>query len=505
MLKNTWHIKKHKIIIYKLFYKYIKVIYLYYLMKVLLFIFTILPFINCLVCPETYSSYGKTDCGYVGINQNECISKGCCWQPTSDNSPYCTYPNEFIKNNYYNPNLNSSVPFLNEEIITFFNYFILNIDINSTGSVAAAPDLNTPGGSYFYHWARDGGLTIDTLQFYTNSTFSYKFSNDYAKWIKNIQSKADPNNIDIRIEPKYIIPSGTAYTGSWCRPQNDGPGLQAIALINSAISTDITWPIIKYNLDYIINGYNDKTCDLWEEIISDDFFWNRVTMAKALSLGSKLAGKLGYKQDESNWKILSNLIKSNIYTTHWNGYYFYESNNRPVDGAVIVGLNDGYDSEDNFLNPLSYEVASTIYYYNLVFSSEYPINKYDMSYYGILYGRYPGDVYAGGNPWILTTAALASLMYRIAIQLNNGKTMEYNTINMWKNALNLNEMPNNLVKLFQSQGDCILKRLKIYVEPYNFHMYEQIDKNNGKQISAYDLTWSYAEVLNSLKWREQLN
>ena len=35
-------------------------------------------------------------------------------------------------------------------------------------------------------------------------------------------------------------------------------------------------------------------------------------------------------------------------------------------------------------------------------------------------------------------------------------------------------------------------------------MYEQIDKNNGKQISAYDLTWSYAEVLNSLKWREKI-
>jgi GH15 family glucan-1,4-alpha-glucosidase len=32
-------------------------------------------------------------------------------------------------------------------------------------------------------------------------------------------------------------------------------------------------------------------------------------------------------------------------------------------------------------------------------------------------------------------------------------------------------------------------------------MYEQIDKNNGKQLSAYDLTWSYAEVLNAIKYR----
>lgn len=473
-------------------------------MKVFFVFLSILPFIKTLICPETSSSYGKTDCGYIGINQEQCISKGCCWQPTNDKSPYCTYPNQYDIKNYYSPNFNSFTPFSREEINTFFNYFILNIDINSTGAIAAAPDLNTPGGSYFYHWARDGGLTMDTLEFYTNSSFSYRYSNDYVKWIKNIQSKQDPNNIDIRIEPKYNIPSGIAYTGGWCRPQNDGPGLQAIALINSAVSTDITWPIIKYNLDYIIDGYDDNTCDLWEEITNTDFFWNRVTMAKALSLGSKLASKLGYKQDEINWKTLSNTIKSIIYSTHWNGYYFYESNNRPVDGAVIVGLNDGYDSEDNFLNPLSYEVASTVYNYNLVFSNEYPINKYDYLDYGILYGRYPGDIYAGGNPWILTTAALASLMYRIAGQLNIQKYMDQNTINIWLKALNLNEVPDNLVELFKSQGDGLLNRIKKYIKPYDFHMYEQIDKNNGKQISAYDLTWSYAEVLNSLKWREKI-
>jgi glucoamylase len=227
-------------------------------------------------------------------------------------------------------------------------------------------------------------------------------------------------------------------------------------------------------------------------------------MAKALSLGAKLASKLGYTDEASKWKSVSDNIKSKIYATHWNGYYFYESNNRPLDGAVIVGINDGYDSEDNFLNPLSYEVASTVYYYNLAFSSEYPINKLDMPKYGILYGRYPGDVYAGGNPWILTTAALASLMYRIAGQLNMEKLMDSDTKYVWTRALNLSELPEDLVGLFKMQGDGILNRIKTYIEPYDFHMYEQIDKNNGKQISAYDLTWSYAEVLNALKWREKI-
>ena len=30
---------------------------------------------------------------------------------------------------------------------------------------------------------------------------------------------------------------------------------------------------------------------------------------------------------------------------------------------------------------------------------------------GCLFGRYPGDVYAGGNPWPLLTAAAAEVFY----------------------------------------------------------------------------------------------
>jgi glucoamylase len=471
-------------------------------MKNIVNIFLLPVLTYSLICPDTTNINQYTDCGYLGITQSECINKGCCWQPTNDHSAYCTYSKKETMPNYYTSNSEKPTnPFSQSEINTFFNYFLNNIDINSTGAVAAAPDLHTPGGSYFYHWARDGALTINTLTSYTNKSFSQKYSDDYLKWIQLIQSKKDPNGIDIRIEPKYEIPSGTAYTGGWCRPQNDGPGLQAIALINSVSNVGKSWPTIKYNLDYIVSGYNSNTCDLWEEITSNDFFWNRVTMAKALSIGSQFAATLGYNDDAKNWKNMANTIKSSIYSTHWNGFYFYESNNRPVDGAVIVGLNDGYDETDNFLDPLSYEVASTVYYYNQVFSNEYPINSKDKNLYGILYGRYPGDVYAGGNPWILTTAALGSLMYRISNKLKSGQMMPQNTLNMWSKALNVNSIPDDKINFFKSQGDGLLLRIKYYIESYNFHMYEQIDKNSGQQISAYDLTWSYAEVLNALKNR----
>lgn len=40
--------------------------------------------------------------------------------------------------------------------------FDKNIDIEGKGGIVAAPDRNTPGGSYYYHWMRDAGLTIRT-------------------------------------------------------------------------------------------------------------------------------------------------------------------------------------------------------------------------------------------------------------------------------------------------------------------------------------------------------
>ena len=35
-----------------------------------------------------------------------------------------------------------------------------NLDVEDSGAVVAAPDDSTPGGSYYYHWMRDAGLSI---------------------------------------------------------------------------------------------------------------------------------------------------------------------------------------------------------------------------------------------------------------------------------------------------------------------------------------------------------
>lgn len=53
----------------------------------------------------------------------------------------------------------------------------------------------------------------------------------YVNWVKTVQGKTDPQGFDVRINPKFELPSGDVYVGGWCRPQTDGPGLRSGALL----------------------------------------------------------------------------------------------------------------------------------------------------------------------------------------------------------------------------------------------------------------------------------
>ena len=61
---------------------------------------------------------------------------------------------------------------------------------------------------------------------------------------------------------------------------------------------------------------------------------------------------------------------------------------------------------------------------------------------GILIGRYPGDHYAGGNPWQLLTAALAEYFYLLAIDILKHKVNDTERIRRNLAMLNIHP-PNN--------------------------------------------------------------
>lgn len=63
--------------------------------------------------------------------------------------------------------------------------------------------------------------------------------------------------------------------------------------VRKTLWTGDSYSAIKYDLDWIADGgFNNATCDLWEEVRSNDFFWNKFTMRKALTLGAAFATKM---------------------------------------------------------------------------------------------------------------------------------------------------------------------------------------------------------------------
>eukprot|EP01061_Rhynchopus_euleeides_P003616 TRINITY_DN128_c0_g2_i1.p1 TRINITY_DN128_c0_g2~~TRINITY_DN128_c0_g2_i1.p1 ORF type:complete len:505 (+),score=209.55 TRINITY_DN128_c0_g2_i1:49-1515(+) len=472
---------------------------------------------NCSVAdPE------KLDCGHVGTDQPTCEAAGCCWKPVSDpgvNVPWCFYG---AGSNPCVVNWNATNPGFTDGFVALMKTkFEANFNIQGSGMVVAAPDLDTPGGSYYYHWMRDAGLSTWTYMKLAN--YSYDAVKDvigaYESWVAKAQKESDPNDIDVRIEPKFTIPDGGPYTGGWCRPQTDGPALRANAMATwgrilvtagqSDRAKNVVWPLIQNDLAWVVDNWKSQGCDLWEEVRSDDFFWNRMAYIYALNEVADFADLIGMTGGD-NYRSVATTIQTAV-ASHWNGYYLFESTNREKDGAVIHAVT----SFGKYVyGPLSREVALTIQQYNLAFCTEFPLNKLDTSagLPGILYGRYPGDSYAGGNPWQLLAAVHAECFYTAvqdmaALVKTKGGSFALGTdFQEWGQLLHLSPdaTSDDFMAAAKGAGDSVMSRIWAHVKNDGGMITEQIDKNSGAQVSAKYLTWSYANILHALHVRSQL-
>lgn len=509
--------------------------------KIFIIFFLSLFTVVLLAADCSVSDPSKTDCGYMGINQAQCEAKGCCWVAASSSAiPWCFYPKgtaDVCDNLFFNA---SGVGFTASDISNMKNYFTANLNIQGQGGVVAAPDTSTPGGSYYYHWARDGALSMKSYMFINDFNLAtiQNDMNAYVQWVLRMHDKSDPNGIDIRIEVKYNLPGGDVYTGGWCRPQTDGPGLRATTLslyadvLIAAGQTDYVkkylWTgssssyhggAIKYDLDWVVSNWNQQGCDLWEEVRSDNFFWGRFTMRNGLLKGAALAEKMGDSSSASQYRQAAADIQATL-SGHWTGTFVKESDGRQMDSAVISAFNEGFSS-DTVFPPTDAQVASTVTTLNNLFCHQFAINQADIknNIPGVLYGRYQGDSYAGGNPWVLLSADLARLFYRGAQSIADArdagvtvlKDADYaawiQALNLPSNALNTEFLGNNkdlnLANAMLDAGDSVLQRIYYHVKGDGCHLAEQIDRNSGSQVSASDLSWSYATTLVALKTREK--
>ena len=152
----------------------------------------------------------------------------------------------------------------------------------------------------------------------------------YVGWVQKVQNETDPNGFDIRINPKFELPNGEVYVGGWCRPQTDGPGLRSGALILfanillDAGQTDYVnnqlIPSIKFDLDWVHNNWQSDGCDLWEEVRSNDFFWNRNSFVYSLGIAEKLFNRVGDSSYASKCSSTGSSIRTTL-DSHWTGSF----------------------------------------------------------------------------------------------------------------------------------------------------------------------------------------
>ncbi|CEP61340.1 glucan 1,4-alpha-glucosidase LALA0_S03e00672g [Lachancea lanzarotensis] len=255
------------------------------------------------------------------------------------------------------------------------------------GAVIASPSKQSP--DYFYHWIRDGAITVNTVvnKIWDDSqepkpVLNFTLVGTVLKYLNNsfvLQRTDNPSGSlapDYKGlgEPKWLVNNGP-FTGNWGRPQNDGPPLrvittfnfvqvlhdldltveQAIKLYQDATKSDLHLvfanerdlydKIIKPDLEFVTFNWKSDSFDLWEEINGQHFF-TTLAQLKAVKLGWNYLVNVQPDFDDSSSSFAA-VLQSNvddILSFLIEGGGFINANkNHIIETPGILGKRSGLD------------------------------------------------------------------------------------------------------------------------------------------------------------------
>ncbi|KAK8190055.1 Six-hairpin glycosidase-like protein [Phyllosticta capitalensis] len=400
----------------------------------------------------------------------------------------------------------------------------------SSGIVIASPSKSDP--DYFYTWTRDAGLVFKALvdQFINSGDSSllakieeYISSQAYLQTVSNPSgSLSDGAGLG---EPKFNADE-TAFTGSWGRPQRDGPALRATAMIAfgrwlidngyTNTATSIVWPIVRNDLYYVAQYWNQTGYDLWEEVSGSSFF-TIAAQHRALVEGSSFASQVGSSCSycdsqapeilcflQSFWN--GNFVVSNINTN--NGRTGKDANSIL---ASIHTFDPTADCDDTTFQPCSHRALANHKAVTDSFRSVYSINSGIAEGNAVAVGRYAEDVYYNGNPWYLCTLAAAEQLYDAIYQWAQIGSITITSVDLafWQDIYSSAAVGtytsgsstfSDLTSAVAAYADGYLSIVEKYT-PSSGALAEQFSKTDGTPLSAYDLTWSSAAFLTAIARR----
>ncbi|KAK0221592.1 glucoamylase [Armillaria fumosa] len=392
------------------------------------------------------------------------------------------------------------------------------------GVVIASPSNSNP--DYLFTWTRDSSLVFQALidQYTLGLDTTLRSEIDNFVSAETIQQQVSNPSGSVSSgglgEPKFNIDL-TAFTGAWGRPQRDGPALRSTALItyanwliangNTSYVSSTLWPVIQLDLGYVVSFWNQTGFDLWEEVSSSSFFTTAV-QHRSLREGAALATALGDTAATQYTTQAANILC--FLQSYWNPSALYMTANTG-GGRSGKDANTALASIHTFdpaagcdavtFQPCSDKALSSLKVYIDAFRSIYTINSDIASNAAVATGRYPEDSYMGGNPWYLTTAAVAEQLYDAIIIWKQTGSIEVTSISLaffqqFSSSVTVGVYASStttysdLLSAVQTFADGFLAINAEYT-PSGGGLAEQFSRSNGAPLSATDLTWSYAATL----------
>ncbi|KAF8590894.1 carbohydrate-binding module family 20 protein [Ramaria rubella] len=400
----------------------------------------------------------------------------------------------------------------------------------AAGIVIASPSTTNP--DYLFTWTRDSSLVFKALidQYVSGQDTSLLGQIDnFITAEANLQQVSNPSGTITTGglgEPKFNI-DGSAFTGPWGRSR-DGPALRATAMItfanhllsqdNTTFVTQTLWPVIQNDLDYVQNNWNQTTFDLWEELDSSSFFTSAV-QHRALREGSALATAIGQSGTVTGFDTQAEKVLCFL-QSYWNPSGSYITANTAggrvgIDANTILASIHTYDvdagCDATTFQPCSDRALANHLVYVDSFRGIYNINSGFGPGVAAATGRYPEDVYQGGNPWYLATFAAAEQLYLALHTWSITGSIVVTSVSQPFFAQFDPSIAPGTYPASSSTYASLTSDISAYADgfvalnakftPSGGGLAEQFSKSDGTPVSAVDLTWSYASALTAFQAR----
>ncbi len=223
----------------------------------------------------------------------------------------------------------------------------------------------SPGNNYMYTWARDTAITMNEVFYLLKEAVDNKNQadiNKYGQYMLNYVSWLNVIDANASFYPGIArcFINGVADT-SWMQPQNDGPALRSIVLINfanllldqtveingkvygqqyvesnlyKATLNQYEWGIIKYNIQYVYENVNNNCYGLWESCNAVHFF-TQMAQLKGLVLAAGFACRMN--DSGAGEAYLQTALK--LYPNFKKYYKMYQYNQNNQGNCYFEGLN----------------------------------------------------------------------------------------------------------------------------------------------------------------------